>query len=115
MGDEDYEKRVINLDLFFKALKCYMCSKPELSYGRLGGERGQSLSRAAFAVIIKLAGLANEVERVLKDLQSASLVLPEPKHDKAILEKLSEISGFAEISNYWAVASNMQKWLNSKK
>ena len=50
-----------------------MKSKPSLSYSRIGGENGQKLARAAFAVIVKLAGLTNDLERIVQELEFASL------------------------------------------
>ena len=95
-----------------------MKSKPSLSYSRIGGENGQKLARAAFAVIVKLAGLTNDLERIVQELEFASHSLPEagdPTRDKAVLEVLNSDAGFEKILNHWITASKMRIWLNGKK
>ena len=53
-----------------------MRANPGLSYGRVGGEIGQRLSRAAFAVMIKLSGLGDDFRNVLEELQDANEFFP---------------------------------------
>lgn len=104
--------------MLMRGLQFYMRSKPSLSYGRIGGEYGQRLTRITFAVIVKLSGLTYEIDRVLDELDAASIGLPDEKgteRDKAILEILRDDPNFEKILNSWVVASKMRIWLNGKK
>lgn len=42
-----------------------MRSKPNMSYSRIGGQNGEKLARMAFAVLIKLAGLTEDLDGIL--------------------------------------------------
>ena len=69
-------------------------------------------------MIIKLAGLTQDLETIVQELDFASLSLPEatdPSHDKAVLEVLKSQPAFEKILNYWITASKMRIWLNGKK
>ena len=62
-----------------------------MSYSRIGGQNGEKLARMAFAVLIKLAGLTEDLDGILQSLDYESMTLPEedgPIRDKAILEAL---------------------------
>ena len=79
------------LQLLFKGLQHYMRSKPSLSYSRIGGANGDKLTKMAFAVLVKLAGLITDLTGILNELDYVSFTLPEqdgPAKDKAILEAL---------------------------
>ena len=39
-----------------------MRSKPNLTYSRIGGESGIRLTRIAFAIMIKFAGLTDDLQ-----------------------------------------------------
>ena len=95
-----------------------MRAKPNLTYSRIGGETGTKLTRTAFAVIVKFAGLALDLEQILSELEYASISLPEeagPQRDQAILEALKIDPSFDKILNCWIIASKMRIWLNGKK
>jgi len=62
-----------------------------MSYSRIGGQNGDKLTRLAFAVLIKLAGLTDDLDGILQSLDYESMTFPEedgPNRDKAILEAL---------------------------
>lgn len=85
------------LQLLFRGLKHYMRSKPSLNYSRIGGKNGDKLTKMAFAVLVKLAGLVTDLTGLLNELDYASFTLPEedgPAKDKSILEALQKDPSF---------------------
>ena len=54
------------VDMLIKGLQCYMQGKPALVAGsRIGGANGEKLSRYAFAVMVKFAGLADKLQLLI--------------------------------------------------
>ena len=99
-------------------MQCFMRSNASLSYGRIGGEIGQKLSQAAFAVMIKLSGHTDDLKGVLEEIQEAVDFIPtEEGHarDKAILETLELDPRFKDVLNYWIIASRMRSWFSKKR
>ena len=95
-----------------------MRGKPNFTYSRIGGQNGSKLTRAAFALMIKFAGLTNDLEGILSELEYASIALPVEEgteRDTAILETLQADPRFEALLNYWIIASKMRIWLNGKK
>lgn len=96
-----------------------MRGKPNLMAGsRIGGVNGEKLTRQAFAVMVKFAGLTETLELVITELDYASITLPEEEgaaRDKAILEAMQDVSGFDDVLRYWIIASKMRNWLNGKR
>ena len=95
-----------------------MRGKPNYTYSRIGGPNGNKLTRAAFALMIKFAGLTTDLEAILSELEYASISLPEEagtERDTAILEALEADPRFDALLNYWIIASKMRIWLNGKK
>ena len=104
--------------MLVKGLQCYMRSKPNLTYSRIGGANGEKLTRMAFAVIIKLSGLAADLQIIVAELDYASISLSEeegPARDKEILEVLQSVDGFENVLRYWIIASRMRIWFNGKR
>ena len=55
-----------------------MCGKPNLMAGsRISGVNGENLTRQAFAMMVKFAGLTETLELVITELDYASITLPE--------------------------------------
>ena len=109
--DDHQLARAETLELLFHGLQSHIQSKLSLGYSRIGGENGQKLTRAAFAVIVKLAGLTNDFERIFQDLEFASLSIPkagDPTRNKAVLEVVNSVPGFEKIINHWITASKMR-------
>ena len=114
--DQDQQARAQALELLFKGLQLYMRSKVSLS--RIGGENGQKLTRAAFAAMVKLAGLTMEVERVVLELEVAAKSLPEagaPMREQDMLEVVLNDKSYHKILIHWISAAKMRIWINAKK
>ena len=93
-----------------------MRSKPSLS--RIGGENGQKLTRAAFAAMVKLAGLTREVDRIVQELEVAAMSMPEAgakMREQAMLEVLLNDKSYDKILGHWMIAAKMRIWINAKK
>jgi hypothetical protein len=74
-----------HIDMLIKGLQCYVRSKPNLTYCRIGGAIAEKLTRMAFAVMVKFAGLSEDLERIVAEVEysSVSLTLEEgPARDK---------------------------------
>ena len=106
------------IDMLVLGMQAFMRSKPSMTYSRIGGPNGSKLTRIAFAVMIKMAGLATDLTQLLDELDYASMSLPEeegPEKELSILETLQANASFEKIKNSWVAASKMRIWLNGKK
>ena len=66
-----------SIDLLVTGLQVYFKSKLNMTYSRIRGINGTKLSRVAFAIIIKFAGLTSDLQQTISELEYASISLPE--------------------------------------
>ena len=79
-----------------------------------------NLTRAAFAVMIKFAGLFEKFDNLVDtlELEQASGNIPteaSPDRNNAIIGVLESASDSDEIAKCWANATQMRRWLTQKK
>ena len=85
-----------------------------------GQEKGMNLTRAAFAVMIKFAGLFEKFDNLVDTLeleQTSGNIPAEPGPDQntKTIQVLESVSGCDEVAKCWANATQMRRWLTQKK
>ena len=74
------------------------------------------MTRAAFSVMIKFAGLLEKVDLIIDalDMEEMTGNIPTdqgPERDTAIIKVMDSVVGSAEVAKCWANATQMRRWL----
>jgi hypothetical protein len=103
------------VDLVIKLLqKIYV--KQNMAVASLGAARGMTLSRAAFAIMIKFSDLTDDFLRMVDDLaMEAECLGDEPGKEKSLIESLEKLKGAGVIIKRWQSAARMRAWIGEKK
>ena len=75
------------------------------------------LSRSAFAVMIKFAGLTDTIAPLLDKIEEGEMMndIPSkagPERDSAIAKAISSVDKGEEVIKFWVNATQMRRWLS---
>ena len=78
------------------------------------------LTRAAFSVMIKFAGLLEKFENLVDAVEMEQMTgkIPKeigPERNNAITKIIGSVIGNDEVAKCWANATQMRRWLTQKK
>ena len=90
------------------------------SISETGKEAGMQLTRAAFAVMVKFAGLLEVFDNLVDaiDMDQMTGKIPKevgPERSNAIITILASVEGNEYVLKCWANATQMRRWLTQKK
>mmetsp|Transcript_9490 Transcript_9490/g.9016 ORF Transcript_9490/g.9016 Transcript_9490/m.9016 type:complete len:189 (-) Transcript_9490:565-1131(-) len=89
---------------------------PLVPYAKLGGKSGVSLSRAAFALILKFSEHFNEFVLIVDMIELRADEMVGENEEAVMLEIVNDYKqGIKDLQKKWEKASLMRKWLNEKK
>ena len=89
---------------------------PMVPFSRTGGANGLSMTRAAYAVMIKFSDLQDEFTQLVDTVGMNSSIMEEgPEKEKAILEMIKDSPHGDVIISRWESASRIRPWINEKK
>ena len=101
-----------DMDLLIDSLQIQLKKKGGLlaSISETGQELGMQLTRAAFSVMIKFAGLLETVDSLVDSLDMEEMTgnIPSekgPERNTAIVKVLDGVAGNAEVAKCWANAT----------
>ena len=74
------------------------------------------LTRAAFSVMVKFAGLVEKFDCLVDTLEMESMTgnIPQeagPERTAAVTKVINAVEGSVDVSNCWANATQMRRWL----
>lgn len=103
------------VDLVIKLLqKIYV--KQNMAVASLGGARGMTLSRAAFAIMIKFSDLTDDFLRMVDDLaMEAECADDDAGKEKSLIQSLEKLKGADLMIKRWQSAARMRAWIGEKK
>lgn len=90
--------------------------KSNMAVANLGSARGMTLTRAAFAIMIKFSDLTDDFLRMVDDLSmEADCIDDDAGKDKSLMESLAKLKGADLIIKRWQSAARMRAWIGEKK
>ena len=107
-----------DIDFLIECLQVQLKKKGGLlaSISETGKEAGMQLTRAAFSVMIKFAGLLEKVDSIVDTLDMEQMTgnIPTevgPERNIAIIKAIDSVEGSGDITKCWANATQMRRWL----
>ena len=90
------------------------------AYCNQGQETGMTLTRSAFAVMVKFSSLTSTIESLIDKLEEGKLTgdIPAeagPEQDAASIKIFTAVPKGEEVLKFWANATQMRRWLTQKK
>lgn len=82
----------------------------------IGGEKGEILSRCAFAIMIKTNSLWKDIEDMVHNIRMTADAIEDEDGDQyeVLYDELKDLDSFDNIIQKWEMANKMRKWYKDK-